>query len=133
MIVNHGEVSLPIPKWILDSGASAHMSPDALLFTDMRPIRGVVHVGNGAGIPRFGVGSVSLLISLPGGLFKCLVLSDVLYVPGLMKALFSWSALKKRGGYYIEDKGQIFIRKFVNDEIFYGHVKTQIHIYSIYL
>jgi hypothetical protein len=60
MIVNHGEVSLLIAKWILDSGASAHMSPDAVLFTDMRPIRGVVRVGNGAGIPVFGVGSVSL-------------------------------------------------------------------------
>jgi hypothetical protein len=89
MIVNHGKVSLPIAKWILDSGASTHMSPDAVLFTDMRPIRGVVHVGNGAGIPVFGVDSISLLISLPGGSFKCLVLSDVLYVPGLMKALFS--------------------------------------------
>jgi hypothetical protein len=88
MIVNHGEVSLPIAKWILDSGASAHMSPDAVLVTDMRPIRGVVRVGNGAGIPVFVVGSVSVLISLPGSSLKCLVLSDVLYVPGLMKALF---------------------------------------------
>jgi hypothetical protein len=93
------------------------MSPDAVLFTDMRPIRGVVRVGNGSGIPGFGVGSVSLLISLPGGSFKCLVLSDVLYVPRLMKALFSWSALKKRGRYYMEDKGQMFIRKFINNEI----------------
>jgi hypothetical protein len=42
------------------------MSPDTVLFTDMRPIRGVVRVGNSAGIPVFGVGSVSLLISLPG-------------------------------------------------------------------
>jgi hypothetical protein len=69
------------------------MSPYAVNFTDMRPIRGIVRVGNGAGISVFGVGSVSLLISLPVGSFKCLVLSDVLYVPGLMKALFSWSAL----------------------------------------
>jgi hypothetical protein len=105
MIVNDGEVSLPIAKWIRDSGASAHKSPDAVLFTDMRPIRGIVRVGNCAGIPVFGVGSISLLISLPSGSFKCLVLSDVLYVPGLMKVLFSWSALKKRGRYYMEDKG----------------------------
>jgi hypothetical protein len=34
-----------------------------------------------------------------------------------MKALFSWSALKKRGRYYMEANGQMFIRKFVNDEI----------------
>jgi hypothetical protein len=53
MIVNHGEVSLPIAKWILDCGASAHMSRDAVLFTDMRPIRSVVRIGNGAGIPIF--------------------------------------------------------------------------------
>jgi hypothetical protein len=58
-----------------------------------------------------------LLISLPGSSFKYLVLSDVLCVPGLMKALFSWSALKKSGRYYMEDKGEMFIRKFVNDEI----------------
>jgi hypothetical protein len=53
----------------------------------MQPLGGVVHVGNGAGIPVFGVGSFSLLISLPGGSFKCLVLSDVLYVPGLMTSV----------------------------------------------
>jgi hypothetical protein len=73
-----------------------------------------------------------LLISLPGGSFKCLVLSDVLYVPGLIKALFSWSALKKRGRYYMEDKGQMFIRKFVNDEIvLWAREDPDIHLFNI--
>jgi hypothetical protein len=108
------------------------MSPDAVLFTDMRPVRGVVRVGNGAGIPVFGVGSISLIISSPGSSFKCLVLSDVLYVSGLMKALFSWSALKKRGRYYMVDKGQMFIRKFVNDEIvLWACEDSDTHLFNI--
>jgi hypothetical protein len=70
------------------------MTPDAVLFRDIRPIRREVRVGNGAGIPVYGIGTVSLFVVLKDGSIKNVMLKDYLYVLGLMKCLFSWSKLK---------------------------------------
>jgi hypothetical protein len=69
------------------------MMSDAVLIRDIRPIRSDVRVGNGTGIPVYGIGTVSLFVVLNDGSIKHVMLKDSLYVPGLMKSLFSWSKL----------------------------------------
>jgi hypothetical protein len=88
LIHQDAEVST-IAKWIFDSGASTHMTPDIDLFGDIWPIRSEVRVGNGVGIPVNGFGTVSLFVVLKDRSIKNLMLQDYLYVPRLMKSLFS--------------------------------------------
>jgi hypothetical protein len=45
------------------------------------------------------------------------MVTDYLYVPGLMKSRVSWSKLKSLNHYYLEDGGEILVRLFVNDEL----------------
>jgi hypothetical protein len=65
------------------------MTPDAVLFQDIRPIRSEVRVENGTGIPVYGIGTVSLFVVLKDGSIQNVMLNDCLYVPGLTKSLFS--------------------------------------------
>jgi hypothetical protein len=81
------------------------MMPDAVLFRDIRPIRSEVRIGNGAGIPIYGIGTVSLFIVLKDGSIKNVMLKDCLYVPGLMKSHISWSKLKSLNQHYLEIVG----------------------------
>jgi hypothetical protein len=76
-------------KWIFNSRASTHMIPDAVLFQDIQPIRSEIRVRNSAGIPVYGIGTVSLFDVLKDGSIKNVMLKDCLYVPGLIKSLFS--------------------------------------------
>jgi hypothetical protein len=65
------------------------MTPDAVLLRDCWPIRSEVRVGNGTGIPVYEIGTVSLFVVLKDRSIKNVMLKDCLYVPGLMKSLFS--------------------------------------------
>jgi putative component of toxin-antitoxin plasmid stabilization module len=53
-----------------------------------------VRIRNGVGIPVYGIGTGSLFVVLKDGSIKNVMLKDCLYVPSLMKSLFSWSKLK---------------------------------------
>jgi hypothetical protein len=104
-------------KWIINSGASTHMTPDKVLFQYIWPIRNEIRVGNSMGFPINGIGTVSLFIVLKDGSIKNIMLNDYLYVPGLMKSFFSWSKLKSINQHYLEDHGDMLVRKIVNDEV----------------
>jgi hypothetical protein len=73
--LNHQDTEVnTTAKWIVDSGASTHMSQDAGLLRDMRPIRSVVGVGNGVEISGYGIGTVSLFVVLKDGSIKNVIL-----------------------------------------------------------
>jgi hypothetical protein len=48
------------------------------------------------------------------------MLKDCLYVPGLMKSLFSWSKLKSHNQYYLNNYRDILVCKIVNDKVILG-------------
>jgi hypothetical protein len=104
-------------KWIFDSGASIHMMPDAGLLQDIRPIQSKVRVGNGIGIHIYGIGTVALFVVLKDRSNENVMLKDVLYIPGLMKLLFSWSKLKFFNQHYLENRGNMLVRKILNDKV----------------
>jgi hypothetical protein len=108
------------------------MMPDAVLFEDIRPIRSEVRVGNGAGIPVYGIGTIPFFVVLKDGSIKNVMLKDCLYVPGLMKFLFSWSKLQSLNQHYIEDHGDMLVRKIVNNEvILWAKESLRTHLFNI--
>ena len=74
--------------WIIDSGASDHMTNDSKLFTLYTTTpRNTVKVANGLSTPVLGAGSIPLSSSLS--------LSSVLHVPSLSNNLMSISQITK--------------------------------------
>jgi hypothetical protein len=76
-------------KSTFESGASTHMKPDAVLFRDIQAIQSESRVKNGTAIPVHGIGTVSLFVVLKDSSLKNVMLKDCVYIPGLMKSLFS--------------------------------------------
>jgi hypothetical protein len=93
------------------------MTPDAVLFGDIQPIRSKVRLGNCARIPVYEIGTVLLFIVLKDGSIKNIMLKDYLYVPDLMKSLFSWSKLKSLNQHCLEDCRNMLVCKIVNNEV----------------
>jgi hypothetical protein len=55
----HSSSGMSHSKWVLDSGASHHMSPDSLSFTSVSPLSSIpVMTADGTHMPLAGVGSV---------------------------------------------------------------------------
>ena len=85
--------------WIIDSGASCHMSYDKSLFNDIKQLDEPkeITVGDGYKVSATGIGSLDLIMRLPNGKTNHCRLSEVLYVQKLSYNLFSVSRTTKRG------------------------------------
>ncbi len=66
--------------WVLDSGASHHITNDASTMLDMHPLDDAIHItfANGQRADARGIGSVQLG-GLTGTAFDYITLKDVLY------------------------------------------------------
>ena len=86
-------------KWLLDSGASSHMTRNRDLFIEYEDLKTSENVGVGDGrvLTAVGIGSIKLdMILLPGDL-NTVTLTNVLYVPDLACNLFSVSTVANKG------------------------------------
>ena len=88
-LVNH---ELPPGCWIVDSGASHHMTPNRGSFVDINEYLTDVSLANGKSIKATGIGRVEVPIC-----GEILTLNDVLYVPELDGNLLSIGAAKRHG------------------------------------
>ena len=84
--------SQPSSGWVIDSGASRHMTYNKAIFTNMRPYRTTIRVANGQQLFSAGVGIISTNID-----GEDIRMSDVLYVPELDVNLLSIAALNRKG------------------------------------
>ena len=86
-------------NWIINSGASCHMSYDESLFSEMKRLDEPkeITVGDGSKVKAIGKGTLDLLMKLPNGKTNHCRLSDVLYVPKLSYNLFSVASTTRRG------------------------------------
>ena len=77
-------------EWILDSGASHHMTSDRKWFTRYEEFKNVtpIELGNNALINAEGKGTIEMDLTVNDNAIKGL-LTDVLYVPEIRKNLFS--------------------------------------------
>jgi hypothetical protein len=81
--------------WLLDSGASSHMSPSRSDFETYAQLNEMIEVriADGEALTAVGVGNVRLV--LPDG--TTAVVSEVLHIPGLDRRLMSVAKLVQRG------------------------------------
>ena len=84
--------------WIINSGATKHMSPCRSIFVDYVPFRvsESVSLGNGTVCDALGIGHVTVDM-LCDGAVKHYTMSDVLYVPSLVNNFFSVTAATLKG------------------------------------
>ena len=97
---------LPLTSgWILDSGASRHMSGSIDDFSSVQPRSGTITVAGDLRLPIEGVGTVRLRCRLPDGSTVISELTNVLYSRELKSTkLFSWPYVRHKG-YTMEGKG----------------------------
>ncbi len=80
------------PRWVIDSGATAHCTDDRLIFQNLTPRTGKLTTAGGS--LRI-VGRGDVIITLPNG--STARLGDVLFVPGIGTNLLSTQALLANG------------------------------------
>jgi hypothetical protein len=79
--------------WMMDSGATHHISPHRSDFKDYTPCKGSVHLGDKSTIDQVGVGSVIFTTSLGAPI----TLSNVLHIPQVKTQFLSTCALAQKG------------------------------------
>lgn len=86
-------------KWLIDSGASSHMTYRREYFTKYQPftIPERVSLGDGRVVEAVGVGTIQLSMLFKVSTSKRAVMYDVLHVPKLACNLFSVRAAAKKG------------------------------------
>jgi hypothetical protein len=107
---NHGE-----HVWILDSGASMHMTFRRDFFCELNEYHSgngnrTVKLGNKQDIEVCGKGSI-LINKLVDGQWEQCVLKDVLYVPDLRRNLFSEGAATRKGYMIMKNNQSALIMK----------------------
>ena len=102
---DEGEEAFPVSdemdgdKWLVDSGASSHMTYRGDYFTQYQPfsVPKRVSLGDGRVVEAVGVGTIRLNMFFKVSNAKRATMYNVLYVPQLACNLFSVSAAAKKG------------------------------------
>ena len=86
-------------RWVIDSGATRHMTPSRDLFANYIELDQPEHVGLGDGhlLTAVGVGQIKVKMKLGNKTPHNSVLTDVLHVPGLACNLFSVRCAAENG------------------------------------
>lgn len=94
--------------WIVDSGATEHMTFDKSAFRYYKQLDNpkVIRYGNSGYGYGIGIGDIDAQAALEDGKKKHIVIKNVLHVPGLRRKLISVSAVTNRGnvGRFSKDK-----------------------------
>ena len=101
--------------WYLDSGASFHMIGDKILFSTLeeKDLKMRIEMGDDGKYSVSGVGTVAFQREHGAPL----TLTDVKYVPGLMKNLVSVAMLEDKGYDVVISKGQVFLRDITTKQV----------------
>ncbi len=102
-----GSISSNEDTWLIDSGASKHMTGFKRVLIDLseRNISAQVELGNDAKYSVKGIGSASFELNYG----ESLRMSNILFVPGLKKNLISVSALEDKGYVVAFSDGKVLI------------------------
>jgi hypothetical protein len=121
--------SKTIIDFILDSGATIHISYRRDIFTTIRPTNTIVKWGNSNRIIKAkGIGDINVYFtSNPSKLVK---IKDVLYIPSLQVNLLSLSTITKKGYKLTFNKANCFIYNANNSLLAKGSYKDSVSIFS---
>jgi hypothetical protein len=111
-------------RWMVDSGATHHITPHRSDFATWAPARRSVSLGGHAEIAQIGTGTVQIR---PSGGDRDVHLQDVMHVPNAEARYFSVSALLKKGGkimfkdngFTIELCGQQLAKGYMEGNLFW--------------
>lgn len=111
------ESALRVNEWIVDSGATSHMTSKKNYFSDLCKHRSNVTVANGQVIEVKGIGSVQVSLMSNDGNPQTLTLRNVLWVPELGESLLSVRKLVKEGASitFIGDK--VYMKKGEREQL----------------
>ena len=90
--------------WMMDSGATTHITPHLSDFKDYTPCHGTVHLGDKSTISQVGVGSIVFKTS-PGA--PPITSSGVLHIPGVRTRFMSMCALANKGAEVASPRGHL--------------------------
>jgi len=115
-------------KWVLDSGATHHMTSDRTQFQDITPVRTSISVANGATMTAEGEGDVQLNL-LVDGVKNQVILKKVLYVPEMgSSGLGSVRCIQAAGGVVCFAENTVSI---THEEQLHGVAKLQHNAYIL--
>ncbi|KFD59738.1 hypothetical protein M514_28083, partial [Trichuris suis] len=83
--------------WLVDSGASSHMTSEKTFFKSLRPYKQQIYLANGASVYTAGIGDGWLQCRLPNGRTQQVQLKNVLYVPVIQGNLLSVRQIVQHG------------------------------------
>lgn len=114
-------MAIGINNWILDSGASDHMTFDRNSFVEYQSFvqPKVIRLGDEHTITAYGYGTVKLMAKINSGI-RPLDLEQTLYVPGIRRKLISIGAAMRKGYQVLFKDSSITISKKGGDVIMEG-------------
>ncbi|KAB2608246.1 hypothetical protein D8674_011414 [Pyrus ussuriensis x Pyrus communis] len=108
---------IPQDTWIVDAGASHHITSDISALSQVTPFEGSekITIGNGTGLPIKNIGSTTLQTPT-----HSLVLNKVLHVPNIARSLLSVKQLcADNKSWFICDDSEFFVQDKKTREIVY--------------
>ncbi|KAE8656318.1 Nodulation-signaling pathway 2 protein [Hibiscus syriacus] len=119
--------------WVVDSGATHHITPDATNVSNTTEFRGPgkLTIGNGASIDIHNIGTAQLPLTSDSS--RTLILNELLHVPYITKNLLSVSKLARDNKVYLEFHAE---RCLVRDErskaiLLQGVEKGGLYVFSL--
>lgn len=123
MVRTHSPSS-PLSPWILDSGATSHVTPHADQLHDVKPHSSVVRTADGTIHRTTGIGRSTLRVRFPDGRIHTVILTDVLLVPSLgNQGLISETVLDQKGFRSMSGGGRKTIRDKEGKEIIWAKLE----------
>ena len=99
-------------EWLIDSGASKHMTCDQEILQEYQQFSKAqsVKLGDGRVVDALGIGNVNMKMTFKSSNVKDVTMYDVLYVPKLSGNLFSVGAATKKGNTVQFKRSRCYIR-----------------------
>ena len=120
--------SFPQDTWIVDSGASHHITSDISALSQVKPFEGSekITIGNGTGLPIKHIGSTKLQTPT-----HSLILNKVLHVPTIARSLLSVKQLcADNNNWFICDESAFFVQDKRTREVV-NHGKSKLDVFQI--
>ena len=95
----------PPGAWILDSGASVHMTDNFTQLEDVRPIDSSVMIGNDDEVHATAIRTATINAQLSNRSLNRITLCDTLYILELCFSLLSWKKMAEAGAEKVGDLG----------------------------
>ena len=119
------------PKWVIDTGASSHMTNNLDLLINFQPEKGTVRLGDDSVIESCGRGTVKILAKTSDGQVTPVYLQRVLWVPELgCCSLLSWRAIVSLGkGFSLRSSGgDMNVLRENKTEVIWGKLEDQEYV-----